>query len=47
MTSFEDEYFQKFKFTPLQITRYIESSVRDLEIARKDEFNLTNISTAS
>ena len=38
MTSFEDEYFQKFKFTPLQITRYVESAVRDLEIAREDKF---------
>ena len=38
MISFEDEYFQKFKFTSSQITRYIEKAVRDLEIARKDQF---------
>ena len=38
MTSFEDEYFQKFKFTPLQIVRYVESAVRDLQIAREDKF---------
>lgn len=38
MISFEDEYFQKFKFTHLQISRYVESAVRDLEIAHKDQF---------
>ena len=38
MTSFEDGYFQKFKFTPLQITRYVQSAVRDLQIAREDKF---------
>ena len=38
MTPFEEDYFQKFKFTPLQITRYMESAERDLEIAGKDQF---------
>ena len=38
MTSFEREYFQKFKFTPSQISRYVESALRDLNIARKDPF---------
>ncbi len=38
MSSFEQEYFQKFKFTPAQINRYVESAVRDLNIARKDQF---------
>ncbi len=38
MTLFEDEYFQKFKFTPLQIGRYVDSAVRDLAIARDDTF---------
>jgi hypothetical protein len=38
MTSFEDEFFQKFKFTPLQISRYVDSAVRDLAIARDDKF---------
>ncbi len=38
MSSFEQEYFQKFKFTPAQISRYIESAVRDLNIAQKDQF---------
>ena len=38
MTSFEDEYFQKFKFTSVQIARYVESAVRDLQIAREDKF---------
>ena len=38
MNSFEQEYFQKFKFTTAQINRYVESAVRDLDIARKDQF---------
>ena len=38
MTSFEGEYFQKFKFTSSQITRYVKGAARDLEIARKDQF---------
>lgn len=38
MTIFEEEYFQKFKFTSAQITRYMQSAVRDIEIARKDSF---------
>ncbi len=38
MSSFEQEYFQKFKFTAAQIDRYVESAVRDLDIARKDQF---------
>lgn len=38
MSSFEQEYFQKFKFTAAQIDRYVESAVRDLNIAQKDQF---------
>ena len=38
MSSFEQEYFQKFKFTKAQIDRYVESALRDLDIARKDQF---------
>ena len=38
MSSFEQEYFQKFKFTPAQIDRYVQSAARDLDIARKDQF---------
>jgi len=38
MTSFEQEYFQKFRFTPSQISRYVENAIRDLEIARKDQY---------
>ncbi len=38
MISFDQEYFQKFKFTSAQINRYVESAKRDLEIARKDQF---------
>ena len=38
MSFFEREYFQKFKFTAAQIDRYVESAVRDLNIARKDRF---------
>lgn len=38
MSSFEREYFQKFKFTATQINRYAESATRDLEIAKKDQF---------
>ena len=38
MSSFEQEYFQKFKFTPAQINRYVQAAVRDLNIAQKDQF---------
>ncbi len=38
MTSFEQEYFQKFKFSRSQIKRYVESAMRDLNIVRKDPF---------
>ena len=38
MSSYEREYFQKFKFTPSQIERYVQGAVRDLEIAQKDQF---------
>ena len=39
MTRFESDYFQKFKFTPSQITRYLDGALRDLEIAQKDKFS--------
>ncbi len=39
MTQFESDYFQKFKFSPNQITRYFDGALRDLEIARKDKFS--------
>jgi len=35
MSSYEREYFQKFKFASAQIDRYVQGAVRDLEIARK------------
>lgn len=38
MTSFEQEYFQKFKFNQSQINRYVESARRDFNIAQKDPF---------
>ena len=38
MSSFEQEYFQKFTFTAVQIDRYVESAERDLNIAQKDQF---------
>ncbi len=38
MSSFEQEFFQKFKFTAAQIDRYVESAIRDLDIAQKDQF---------
>lgn len=38
MTHFEREYFQRFRFTRAQVERYFQSSLRDLEIARKDQF---------
>ena len=38
MSSFDQEYFQRFKFTAAQIDRYVQSAVRDLDIARKDQF---------
>ena len=38
MSFFEQEYFQKFKFTAAQIDRYVESALRDLDIAKKDQF---------
>ena len=39
MSSFETDYFQKFKFTQNQIQRYFQNALRDLEIARKDVFS--------
>lgn len=33
---FDWEYFRKFDFKPDDIRRYLESAVRDLEIAQKD-----------
>jgi hypothetical protein len=38
MTTFEEQYFQKFKFSKEQIGRYIEGAMRDLRIAKKDPF---------
>lgn len=38
MSFYEQEYFQKFKFTPAQIDKYVQSAQRDLEIAQKDHF---------
>ena len=38
MIRFEKEYFQKFKFSPEQIKRFLHNALRDLEIARKDSF---------
>jgi len=38
MTPFEDAFFQKFKFTAMQIDRYLDSAIRDLSIAREDKF---------
>ena len=38
MSSFEQEYFQKTKFTAGQIKRYMDNAHRDLTIAQKDPF---------
>lgn len=38
MIIFEQEYFVKFEFTSAQIDRYVESALRDLNIAKKDKF---------
>jgi len=38
MSFYEQEYFQKFKFTAVQIDRYVEGAERDLDIAQKDQF---------
>lgn len=37
MTYFEDQFFQKIKFSPEQIERYLSSAKRDLEIASKSD----------
>lgn len=38
MTTFEKEYFRSFGFTSVQIRKYFQSTLHDLEIARKDPF---------
>ena len=38
MTTFGKEYFRPLEFTPEQIRKYLQSTLRDLEIARKDLF---------
>lgn len=38
MTQFDTKYFQKLKFTPRQVERYLQSALHDLEIAKKDPF---------
>lgn len=35
---FEKEYFQKFPFSSKQIKRYLENALRDLKIAKEDDF---------
>ena len=35
---FDDKYFAKFKFTIEQIERNLNNALRDLDIAKKDEF---------
>lgn len=37
MTNFEDQYFQKFKFDPLQLKRFLGSAKRDLHIAKESK----------
>jgi hypothetical protein len=39
MTYFETSFFQKFRFTRLEIKRFLESASRDLKIAREDKFS--------
>jgi hypothetical protein len=36
--NFDREYFNKFKFEPDDIKRYLDSALHDLEIAQKDPF---------
>lgn len=35
---FEDKYFVKFKFTKEQVKKNLKNAMRDLDIAKKDEF---------
>ena len=35
---FDDKYFAKFKFTKEQIDKNFKNALRDLDIAKKDEF---------
>ncbi len=35
---FDDKYFAKFKFTKEQIDKNLKNALRDLDIAKKDEF---------
>src|SRR3990172_12366761 len=39
MTYFETSFFQKFRFTRLEVKRFLESANRDLKIAREDKFS--------
>lgn len=35
---FDDKYFEKFKFTKEQVDKNLKNALRDLDIAKKDEF---------
>ncbi|MBF0252593.1 MAG: hypothetical protein HQL29_02150 [Candidatus Omnitrophica bacterium] len=35
---FDDKYFAKFKFTKEQVEKNLNNALRDLDIAKKDEF---------
>jgi hypothetical protein len=36
--SYDKQFFRKFKFTPAQIERYIQSAERDYDIAKNDRY---------
>lgn len=38
MKNYEQEFFQRFKFTSEDLDRHLENALRDLDIARKDSF---------
>ena len=46
MTEFEDKYFTKFTFSPEQVEANLSNALRDLAIAKKDEFREVKFSYA-
>ena len=38
MSSYDREFFRKFKFTPIQVEQHVQNAERDLDIAENDGY---------
>ena len=38
MSSYDQEYFRKFKFTPTQVEQHVQNAERDYDIAENDGY---------